>query len=93
MKSMKTLKRMGDSRQLCLTSDKRGNGLDLMPLSPYACIAVSVVVLDQVHQVRVQATSPKNCPQCLMVDEVKRLKSTNAACMGASYCQCTDARL
>ena len=32
-------------------------------MSPYACIAVSVEVLDQVHQFRGQAPSPKYCPQ------------------------------
>ena len=41
--------------------------------SPYACNAVSVEVLDQVHQFRGQAPSPKYCPQYPMVDQIKGL--------------------
>ena len=91
MKSMKTLKRMGDSGQPCLTPDRRGKWPGLDALSPYACIAVSVEVLDQVHQFRGQAPSPKST---LWLTRSKALlKSTNAACMGASYCRASSINL
>ena len=92
---MKTLKRMGDSGPPCLTPDRRGNDAGLDALSPYDCIAVSVEVLDQVHLLRVQAPSPKYCPQYPMVDQIKGLAevhkcSMHGGCMGASYCRASS---